>query len=269
MKKNVFIAPYQELLTSGQKIINDLGLAGNFECFLGDLTRGIAVARKVEREGADVIVSRGGTAELIIKAGVEVPVVEIPIAFQDLAEALLAAKVTTRKENPKIAIMAFQNMIRSIAVFAKVMDVQLKVYLLKSEEEIFSTIQSVLNDQPDILIGGIHTTEIAAKHGIKTILLSSGEESLRTAFLQAERVSFARQLEKERMRRFRVMIDYSVQGIISIDRNKRIEFVNLAAEKMTGVSLSQVKGTSLASLYPDIPLDTCLQEGKVYRGQFV
>lgn len=148
-------------------------------------------------------------------------------------------------------------------------DVRLKVYLLKSEEGIFSTIQSVLHDQPDILIGEILTTEIAANQGIKTILLSSGEDSLRNAFLQAERVSFARQLEKERMRRFRVMVDYSVQGIISIDRNKRIEFMNVAAENMTGISLSQVKGSSLAALYPDIPLDACLQDGKVYRGQFV
>lgn len=269
MKRNVFIAPYQEILKSGQDIIADLGLTDNFECLLGDLTRGIAIARKVEQEGVDVIVTRGGTAELITKAGIEVPVVEIPITFQDLAEALIAAKVTTKKENPKIAIMAFQNMIWSIEVFAKIMAVQLKVYLLKSEEEIFPTVQSVLNDQPDILIGGIHTTEIAANQGIKTILLTSGEESLRTAFLQAERVSFARQLEKEQMRRFRVMVDYSVQGMISIDQNKRIEFMNVAAEKMAGISLSQVKGASLAALYPDIPLDACLQEGKVYRGQFV
>ncbi|MBP2664589.1 MAG: proprionate catabolism activator, Fis family, partial [Firmicutes bacterium] len=106
MKKSVFIAPYQGILDKGQKVIEDLGLTNKFECFLGDLTRGIAIARKVEREGADVIVTRGGTAELITKAEIEVPVVEIPITFQDLAEALLAAKATTKKENPKIAIMA-------------------------------------------------------------------------------------------------------------------------------------------------------------------
>lgn len=268
MKKNVFIAPYQEILTAGQKIIEDLGLTDKFDCFLGDLTRGIAIARKAEREGADVIVSRGGTAELIARA-VEVPVVEIPITFQDLAEALLVAKVTTNKENPKIAVMAFQNMMRSIEVFAKVMDVELKVYLLKSEEEIFSTIQTVINDRPDVLLGGIHTTEIASSQGVKTIRLTSGAESLRSAFLQAERVSFARQLEKERMRRFRVMVDYFVQGIISIDRNKQIEFMNVAAENLLGLSLSEGKGKNLAELYPDIPLEECLQQGKVQRGEFV
>lgn len=268
MKKNIFIAPYQELFTSGQKMLRELGLTDKFECFFGDLTRAIPIARKAEREGVDVIVSRGGTAELIEKA-VEVPVVEIPIAFQDLAEALVAAKAATKKENPKLAIMAFQNMMRSIEVFAKVMDVELKIYSLKSEEEIFSSIQNVINDNPDVLIGGIHTTEIAAKHGLKTIALTSGEESLRSAFLQAERVSFARQLEKERMQRFRVMIDYSVQGIISIDRNKRIEFMNVAAEKLIGLSLREVKGKSLETMYPDIPLGTCLEKGKVQRGEFV
>lgn len=269
MKKSIFIAPYQAIFDSGRKIIEDLGLTDKFECFSGDIAQGIAIARQVEQEGADVIVTRGGTAELITKAGIEVPVVEIPITFQDLAEALLAAKAITKRENPKVAIMAFQNMIRSIEVFAKVMDVQLKIYLLKSDKEISSTVTNVLNDQPDILIGGIQTTEIAAQQGLKTILLTSGEESLRTAFLQAERVSFARRLEKERMRKFRAMIDFSVQGIFSIGRNKRIEFMNAAAESFVGFSLSQVKGKSLATIYPEIPLDACLQEGKVCRGEFV
>lgn len=269
MKKSIFIAPYQEILDSGLKIIEDLRFNNKFECILGDLTRGIAIARRVEQEGADVIVTRGGTAELIEKAGIQVPIVEIPITFQDLAEALLAAKAETNKQKPKIAIMAFQNMMRSIEVFAEVMDVGLKVYLLTSEEEIFSTIQKVLNDHPDILIGGIHTTEIAKNHGLKTILLSSGEESLRTAFLQAERVSYARKLEKERMRKFRVMIDYSTQGIFSIDQNKRIEFMNVAAERLLGCTLNQIKGKTLNTIYPDIPLDDCLEKGKVFRGELV
>lgn len=269
MKKSVFIAPYPELLKSGQQTIEGLRLTTKFDCFLGDLTRGVAIARKVEREGADVIVSRGGTAEMIIKAGIQVPVVEIPITFQDLAQALLAAKETTHKENPKIAIIAFENMIRSIEVFAQVMDAQIEVYLLNSEEEIFLSIQNIVQDHPDILIGGILTTEIARKQGLKTILLTSGEESLRTAFLQAERVSYARRLEKERMQKFQVMVDYSIQGIFNIDRNKQIEFMNGAAERFLGCTLNQVKGKNLAALCPDLPLDTCLQEGKIVRGEFV
>lgn len=269
MKKSVFIAPYPQLLTAGQQVIDELGFTNKFECVLGDLTRGIAVARKVEREGADVIVSRGGTAELIIKAGIQVPVVEIPITFQDLAEALLAAKAETNKKSPKIAIMAFHNMMRSIEVFAKVMDVELMVYLINSEEEIYSTIQQVFRDHPDILIGGTLTTEIAAAHGLKTIQLTSGEESMRTAFLQAERVSYARRLEKEQMQKFRAMVDYSIQGIFSIDTDKKIEFMNAAAEHFLGSPLQQVKGKSLAAFYPDLPLDRSLEDGKIYRGEFV
>jgi PAS domain S-box-containing protein len=269
MKKIVFIAPYQEILKSGEQIINNLGFVDKVDCILGDLTRGVAIARQAERNGADVIVTRGGTAELITKAEIQVPVVEIPITFQDLAEALLAAKALTKLDNPKIAVMAFQNMIRSIEVFAKVMDVQLMVYLLKSEEEIASSVEIALRDHPDILIGGMHTTKIAEQQGLKTIFLTSGEESFRMAFLQAEKVSYARRLEKERMKKFRVLVDYSVQGILSIDGYKRIEVMNAAAERFLGYRLKQVQGKKLAQLCPELFLDNCLQEGQVYRGKLV
>ncbi|MBU2704120.1 PAS domain S-box-containing protein [Sporomusaceae bacterium BoRhaA] len=269
MKRIVFIAPYQEILKSGEQIIKKLDFIDKVDCILGDLTRGIAIARQAERNGADVIVTRGGTAELITNAGIQVPVVEIPITFQDLAEALLAAKAITKQEKPKIAVMAFQNMIRSIEVFAKVMDVQIMVYLLRSEEEIASTVEKALRDHPDILIGGMHTTEIAERKGMRTIFLTSGEESFRTAFLQAEKVSYARRLEKERMKKFRVLVDYSVQGILSIDGHKRIEIMNTAAERLLGRPLKQVQGKSLEKLCPDLLLDNCLREGQVYRGKLV
>lgn len=269
MKRIVFIAPYQEILKSGEQIIKKLDFIDKVDCILGDLTRGIAIARQAERNGADVIVTRGGTAELITNAGIQVPVVEIPITFQDLAEALLAAKAITKQEKPKIAVMAFQNMMRSIEVFAKVMDVQIMVYLLKSEEEIASTVEKALRDHPDILIGGMHTTKIAERKGMRTIFLTSGEESFRTAFLQAEKVSYARRLEKERMKKFRVLVDYSVQGILSIDGHKRIEIMNTAAERLLGHSLKQVQGKSLEKLCPDLLLDNCLREGQVYRGKLV
>ena len=269
MKKIVFIAPYHEILKSGEQVIKNLGFFDKVDCILGDLARGVAIARQAERNGADVIVTRGGTAELIMNAGIRVPVVEIPITFQDLAEALLAAKAMTKQENPKIAVMAFQNMICSIEVFAKVMDVQIMVYLLKSEEEIPSFVERALCDHPDILIGGIHTTEFAKHKGMRTIFLTSGEESFRTAFLQAEKVSYARRLEKERMKKFRVLVDYSVQGILSIDDHKRIEVMNAAAERLLGYRLKQAQGKKLAQLCPELLLDNCLQEGRVYRGKLV
>lgn len=269
MRKITFIAPYKEILTIGQEVIEELGIADKVDCFQGAFKQGVGIAHRAENSGADVIVTRGGTAEYIAKSGIHIPIVEIPISVQDLAESLTTAKAMIAHGNPRIAVMAFSNMIRSIEVFAKVMDIYIMIYQLDSEEEIPSTVERALRDNPDVLIGGIQTTRLAAKQGVKTILLTTGKDSFRAAFLQAEKVSYARQLEKERMQKFRVLVDYSIQGIISIDRKKRIEVFNHAAQRLLDCDAEKVLGKNIETICPSLTMDSCLNEGKILRGELI
>jgi len=269
MKKITFIAPYKEILTIGQQVIEDLGITHKVDCFQGAFEQGVEFAHRAENSGVDVIVTRGGTAECIVTSGIHIPVVEIPITVQDLAESLTTAQAMITHNNPRIAVMAFRNMIRSIEVFAKVMDIDIMVYQLNSEGEIPSAVECALRDKPDVLIGGIHTTTLAAEQGVKTVLLTTGNDSFRGAFLQAEKVSYARQLEKERMQKFRVLVDYSIQGIIGIDRKKRIEVFNNAAQRLLSCDGTNVMGKNIETICPALLLDSCLKDGKVLRGELI
>ncbi len=254
MNKIVFIAPNQEIFDMGQRILSELDLMNKTSCYLGWMKKGVEIARHAVADGAMVIISRGGTAELISKTGIQIPVVELSISFQDLAETLLKAKKISAKENPKIAVLAFKNMIKNIDVFARVMNLNLKIYVLNSEEEIEVVLNQVLQGDYDVIIGGILTTNRAAAKGVKTVLLTSGEDSYRDAILEAERVIYARALEKERMKIFRVSVDYSNQGIVSIDSEMRISIYNNAAERLLGIDANQAIGKSIHSILPSLPL---------------
>ncbi len=269
MGKIAFIAPYDSSLTTGRQVIEKLGLSEKIDSHLGLLNQGVEVARKVEASGADVIISRGGTAELIAKAGIQVPIIEIPITIQDLSEALLNAKKVTGSNNPRIAILAFKNMIHSIEVFAKVVDIDLTIYQIAAEEEIAPTVERVLQDNMDVLIAGISTTALAASKGMKTVLLVSGEDSYRSAILQAEKVMYARTLEKERMEKFRVLVDYSIQGIISIGNDRRISVFNSAAERLLGLKADQALGKNIDAILPSLHLSDCLHDGKETLGELI
>ena len=107
MSRIAFIAPNEKLLEKGRKSIQELGLASQVELYHAILNDGVAIARRMEAEGIDVIVSRGGTAEMIKKSGIRTPVIEIPITAPDLAQALIEAKRITGLENPKIAVHSF------------------------------------------------------------------------------------------------------------------------------------------------------------------
>ena len=269
MGKIAFIAPSEEIFATGKRIVAELGLQKKTDCYIGWMNQGVALARKAETGGADVIISRGGTAELISKSGIQVPLVEISITFQDLAETLIKAKEIACVENPRIAVLAFRNMIRNIEVFAQVMEIDLNIYRLDSEEEISTVTERALKENNDVIIGGIQTTILSAAYGAKALLLTSGEDSYRDAILQAERVLYARTLEKERVKMFRVLVDYSIQGIIGIDSEKKISVFNNAAERLIGISASQALGKRIHSIFPLIPLSAVSDMPKFMLGELV
>lgn len=269
MSKITFIAPYKEVFEIGKRVMAEFGLLEKTDFHIGWMKQGVEIARKAEAEGTDLIISRGGTAELIAQSDVQVPIVEIPITFEDLAEALLKARELANKDTPQIAVLAFSNMIKNIEVFARVMDLDLKIYRLDSEEDITPITEQALNEDNDVIIGGIKSTVIATDKRAKAVLLSSGENSYRDALVQATRVLYARTLEKERMKMFRVLIDYSIQGIISIDNEKKISVFNSAAERLIGISAGQALGKNIQSIFPSIPPDVLLDKPKVMLGELM
>ena len=269
MAKIAFIAPYEEIYTTGKRVIADLGLSSIIVCYLGSLNKGVEAARKAVGEGAEVIVSRGGTAEFIMHSNIKIPVVEISITIEDLAQALVSAKEITGLDKPRIAVAAFKNMIYDIEVFSKFMDVNLFIYRFHEEEQISLTVEQALKDKIDVLIGGIDTTKLAAARGIKTILLASGKAALQAAFLQAEKLTYARKIEKERLEKFRILVDYSIQGIIGVGSDKKINVFNGAAENLLNCSAQKALGQDIATVFPELAEYVDRSEAKKIIGEII
>jgi transcriptional regulator with PAS, ATPase and Fis domain len=267
--KIAFIAPYEEIYITGNQVIADLGLSSKIVCYLGSLNKGVEVARQAEREGVEVIVSRGGTAEFIMHSAIKIPVVEISITIEDLAQALVSAKKLTGLDKPRIAVAAFKNMIYDIEVFSKFMDVNLFIYRFHQEEQIMLTIEQAIADKIDVLIGGIETTKMAAERGLKTILLASGKAAFQAAFLQAEKLTYARKIEKDRLQKFRILVDYSIQGIIGVDCDKKINVFNGAAEKLLNCDAQKVVGENIAAVFPELADYVCISETKKFIGEII
>ncbi|HWR31783.1 MAG TPA: sigma 54-interacting transcriptional regulator [Negativicutes bacterium] len=269
MARIVFIAPNSRLYEVGQQIIADMGLSHQVDVYQAILRDGVTIARRAEAEGVDVIVSRGGTAEMIKKSGVRTPVIEVPITGPDLAQALLDAKKVTGLENPKIAVLAFENMMYDIELFSKLLNLNLTVYELGTDDDIPAAVEKAAKDKVDIVIGGIMTTRLAAMRGLDTLILSSGESAFRVAFLEAEKVAGARMLEKEKTQQFQVLVDCSMEGIIGVDRENIILVFNPAASKILGKSAATIIGTDIRAILPEHYIVDCLQHGKECLGDIL
>ncbi|MFP3126153.1 sigma 54-interacting transcriptional regulator [Ectobacillus funiculus] len=267
MSKIAFIAPDKQLFLQGKKIIHDLDLEDKVDVYLARLKRAIKLAKRLEKEDVDVIVCRGGTARLIIESEVRVPVVEIAITGQDIAQVFHESKKLTRLNNPRVSILAFKNMAYDIEVLSNILDVKLAIHPLYRIEDIPSEIERLTATDVDIVVGGIKTVILAAKKGFRTLQISSGDFSIRAAFLEAQQILLGRKIEKERAQEFKALVDYSIQGIISINHEKFIKVFNPAAERLLNVSAKEMVGQKINSVLSFISIEECLIEGKESIGQ--
>ena len=102
----------------------------------------------------------------------------------------------------------------------------------------------------DLVVAGKRTLITAAKRGFKTLPLSTGSLALETAFLEAQRVALGRKIEKEHAQRFTALVQYSSEGIISVDEDKVIQVLNPAAERFLNCDANEMIGQPIDARLP-------------------
>lgn len=269
MPRIAFIAPDKHLYCKGKAIVEELGLQDKVDFYLARLKRAIKLASRLQHEDVDVIVCRGGTASLIIESNVKIPVVEIAITGQDLAQVLHEAKIATGLPSPRITALGFSNTIRDIEIFAEILGVRLTLQLLVKIEDIPLKIDNISPADTDIVVGGVKTVLQARKRGLKAQQIRSGDYAFRTAFLEAQKIAWGRKIEKEQAQEFKALVNYSLEGIISVNRDKIITVFNLAAERILNTSASAMIGKMINQVLPFANVDACLVDGKESIGQIL
>ena len=88
--KILFIAPYPGLVEPINQVVQqtkDIDATVK----IGDMKDGALIAKSMMAHHFDVIISRGGTAELIRKA-VDLPVIDIPVSVYDIIRSIKMAE---------------------------------------------------------------------------------------------------------------------------------------------------------------------------------
>ncbi len=270
--KIVFIAPDKQLYLQGMKIIHELGLDNEIDLYLARLNKAVPLAKSLENQNVSVIVSRGGTAQLIIDSKVKIPVVAIPVTGQDLAQLFQDAKRITNLAHPKLVISVFQNMLEDVEILANILGIELTIYPHRTIEDIPRMLEKITQLKPsevNVVVGGKRTVLLAAKIGLKTLPIRSGNTACRTAFLEAKKIALGRKIEKEHVQRFQALVECSSDAIINIDQNKIIRVFNPAAEKLLNSRARDMLGREIDTLLDFINIDTCLHEGHESIGNTV
>ena len=213
------IAPYAGLRETVNAISGFYRSQLDVSVVLGDLGSGVMQARKAEEEGFDVIISRGGTAELISQ-NVSLPVVNIEISGYDYMRSIrLAGNIS----GPK-ALVGFSYITEDASSVNTLLQTDVEINTVRSLEEISPMLTRLTAQGCELIIGDVSTCRTAEELGIPSLLLQSGEESVRSALENAIKLVRAYSGKLEQLDLLKQALSQGNEHIIVMDSVGNILF---------------------------------------------
>lgn len=209
-------------------------------------------ARQAVEQGAEVVLARGVQAAFI-RQYTNIPVAELTLTGQEIGLMIASAKKKVPDEKcPQIALIGFKNMFSDTTYADELFDIRLKFYDITAIEQAAEKVDLAIQEGADVLLGGDTVNALAAQKGIPAQFIDSTEESIRSAIGVAKKMILTAEAEKNFTAQFETVLDNSYNGILEIDENKEIMIVNRAGEELFHKKASQLEGTALEKVIPEL-----------------
>lgn len=209
-------------------------------------------ARQAVEQGAEVVLARGVQAAFI-RQYTNIPVAELTLTGQEIGLMIASAKKKVPdKKCPQIALIGFKNMFSDTTYADELFDIRLKFYDITAIEQAAEKVDLAIQEGADVLLGGDTVNALAAQKGITAQFIDSTEESIRSAIGVAKKMILTAEAEKNFTAQFETVLDNSYNGILEIDENKEIMIVNRAGEELFHKKASQLEGTALEKVIPEL-----------------
>ncbi len=217
------------------------------------------IAQKIEKEGIEIIISRGGTAKAISQA-VTVPVVTAEATAFDILETVWDIKKNL-PEAKKIGIINFGDTRYDTTTMNEILQLSLEQYNYYRQEDLLRCIREAVAKGIEIIIGGTLTVHYATKLGITGVLQQIGNETITQAITRAREIMLIRRRDKAKTEQIRSIMNSIREGVMAIDGEGIITIFNPAAEKILNIPAKYVIGYPLIEVFPNLNWDEALING--------
>ena len=270
------MAPHRDMIDTIDAMI---GRYANIEAVCVEYIRHTEVEERVRalaEQGCELIIARGLYAELV-RQTVRLPVVEIRVTAQEIAELVVELKAELPQERPRIALVSFSNMLCDTSKFSRLFGVDFVQYPVEPDvsgmggpsddplEELWKAALRAIRDGSHAVIGGSAVCAQAQRENVAHRFIASGSEGLKNALDVAQRVCYAIDLKKSDSAEMDAMLNHTFNGIMQVDRQGLVLRANKAMLRMLSALPRDVLGHGAAELFPALPkeaMDSVLSEGK-------
>lgn len=251
----MIIAPHAKIAAVAQKVARSYH---DVQVTLGLLEQSLNIAREAEAMGVEVLISRGGTAQMLEKWNVAIPVVDMPVSPYDLLNAIHRAKQYGRN----IKVIGFDRIIQGVERLAPILDVNITVHNIEAKPDAKVLIDRSLKqgEKIDVLLGGAAAENLAKELGIPTVLLETNRITIENSIKEARRIIELRNLERQKAEQVRAILQYINQGVIAVDRRGMVTVFNPAAGRITGLNPPDIIGRSIDQILPDNSISKIMDE---------
>ena len=224
----LFISPMPSITALAPKVAADLGMEILIET--SDDTGAFALIR--QHPSVEVVVSRGGIAERV-KDFSGISVVEISMSLSELLSNL---QTLTAKGLNRIGIVSRANFFSGTLGDFRLPGVEVCFRPQADEKAIVAEVRQMVSEGFQAIIGCRAAYNTARTLGIEAVFLESGELSIRTALLEAQRILEAREQEKLQAAQLRAIIDNIDEAVVAFTPEKKVSFFNRHARRLLQTS---------------------------------
>ncbi|MBZ4660846.1 MAG: sigma-54-dependent Fis family transcriptional regulator, partial [Desulfacinum sp.] len=233
----------------------------------GLLEDAVPLALEAQSQGAQVIISRGGTTRLLERSELAVPVVDIPVSPFNILSALHQARNFSRT----ITVMGSVRILRGVEKLQPILDVDLEIHQIYNRAEAEAYVRNRMQSPNPIqvLLGGAIAESLAQEYGLPTVFLETTREDIETALEEAYRLLEVRRIEAQKTEQFKAILQNINHGVIAVDKEGTITTFNRAAAKITGVAQPQAEGRRLQHVLPSDPTEEVIHTGLSQLGHLM
>jgi transcriptional regulator with PAS, ATPase and Fis domain len=256
MGKILFVVPDEIIIAFAREVLvsnyPDIELVAAY----GD--HAVEEVRKRLARGLEVVAARPGTALAIKHSQLNISVVEIPITSFDLVRAVKEAGSPVKN----LAVITHTNTILGIDSLGEILGVNIRHYVVEYGKDFESVLREASADGADLILGSVRVVDTAKRINIPCYLIKVGKESLMQAAWESKRIQEALEIETAKRGFLGTILDYSYEGIITIDKEHVVTAFNPLAQKLTKINKAAAMGQPIETILPQLQLGRVADNGK-------
>ncbi len=201
---------------------------------------------ELEKKGLRVLMARGATAMKIRKA-VDLPVVEIPIPFEDLIQALNTASRIGRR----IGVVGSGNLLQGLDNLNPLLNVSITQVQARNEDDTIKQMLKLKNEGIDVFVGGKLQARIAKKLQMNYVRIDFSEKALSYAISEAEALLDTTFCNVRKNEELNAVLNHTQEGYIAIDTFGTISMINKTALKLLPDNQNPIDNP-LIDIFPEL-----------------